>query len=118
MVCPGSVADCRHAANLLCALCVPRISLVGNVVGTRGVNRSPIFLNLRKCLNTIQISVGHPLFSWTIFGSPLVKANFTHFPPYGSMKQDSVNDIAMCIPLISGSHRTFGMQGTIYERNE
>ena len=61
---------------------------------TKCVNRSPKSLDLQKFPNPIRTSVGHPIFSWTIFD------NF-------------------CLSLyISNSQRTSGMQETIYKYNE
>ena len=36
-------------------------------IPTRGVNRSPIFSDLRKSPSPIRNSVGQPIFSWTMF---------------------------------------------------
>ena len=46
---------------------------------TRGVNRSPKILDLRKCPNPIRNSVGHLIFSWKVFFGSLIIATFTLF---------------------------------------
>ena len=51
---------------------------------TRGVNRSPKILDLRKCPNPIRNSVGHLIFSWKVFRVINYSKFHAFFDPMGT----------------------------------
>ena len=53
--------------------------VTGAAVYAGGVNWSPTILDLRKCQNPIRTSVGHPTFSWTVFGQAMSYSTFYAF---------------------------------------
>ena len=71
------------------------------LISDRGVNRNPKILDLRKCPKPIQTSVGHPIFTWTVFGTAINYNKFrAFFDPIGlGTECKSVSGIAMCIFL-------------------
>ena len=80
-------------------------------VPIRGVNRSPKILDLRKCPNPIRTSVGHPIFSWTIFGQAISYNKFLAFFDlwaFGAQFSERYCIVHFSL-YISDSQRTSGM---------
>ena len=77
-------------------------------------------MDLRKCLNPIRTSVGHPVFSWTIFGQGIncskIHAFFTLWA-YGAQFIERYCIVRFSL-YSSNSQTTSGMQETIYRCNE
>ena len=85
---------------------VPKKKLMGGCTPlhwrglTRGVNRRPKIVDLRKCPNPIRTLVGHLIFSWAIFGQAISHGKFhALFHPCGIMEHNSRNDITLCVSL-------------------
>ena len=63
---------------------IPLCETTGMHSSSRGVNRSPKILDLRKCPNLIRTSVGHLIFSLTIFEQVISYSKFhAFFDPLG-----------------------------------
>ena len=77
-------------------------------VGIRDGNRSPKISDLRKCPNPIRTSVGHPIFSWTIFGRAISLTNSTHFSTlwvYGTqVSEDNAMRVSFCASVTIREH--------------
>ena len=81
---PGSATPGPSVISVACCAatileCISLVLFLPLTSAARGVNRSPKFLDLRKCPNPIRTSVGHPIFSWTIFGQNFSCSKFYAF---------------------------------------